>query len=148
MTESEDSGFALPHAVRARTNTDAADDLVGESQLKHKRSDRGFNFLNFAAPLFTQAVCIKFMVLALEAPLSLDCVPIVHPIWKKFEKARKICQARGDCRFDHLTFQIDGFWLLIYLRPPGSPKLHVGMLVVREGTRFCVHQPGISQLEL
>ena len=54
MTESEDSGFASPPAVRARgqhepsdTSTGATDDLVGESQLKHKPSERVINLRNF-----------------------------------------------------------------------------------------------------
>ena len=148
MTESGDSGFALPHAVRARTSTGAADDLVEDSQLKHKPSNRGFNFPNFDAPLFTVARCVDFMTCALEVTQSFDCVPNAIPIRKRFYQARRCCQARGDHRFDSLTFQIEGFWLLIYPRPPGAPKLHVGMIVVREGMRYCVHRHGITRQDL
>ena len=148
MTESEDSGFALPQAVRARTSTGAADDLVGESQLKHKPSNRGFNFPNFDVPLFTEAFCIELMAPALDVPLSLDCVPNAHPIRERFYKARRCCRARRDRRFESLTFQIEGFWLLIYPRPPGAPKLQLGMIVVREGMRYCVHRHGITRQDL
>ncbi len=148
MTESEDSGFALPHAVRARTNTDAADDLVEESQLKHKLSDRGFNFPNFDAPLFTEAFCIELMTRALEAPQSFDCVPNAFPIRKQFYKARESCRTRGDRRFDSLTFQIEGFWLSIFKCPIGTPRRYRGELWRFGEMRYCVHRHGITKQDL
>ena len=155
MTESEDSGLALPHAVRARgqhepsdTSTGATDDLVGESQLKHKPSERVINLRNFDVPLFTEDFCIELMARALEAPLSLDCVPNAHPIRERFYQARQSCRARGDHRFDSLTFQTEGFWLSIYWCPIGTPRRHRTELKWLGETRYCVHRHGIIQQDL
>ena len=155
MTESEDSGFAPPHAVRARgqhepsgTSTGAADDLVGQSSLKRKPSDPGFNFPNFDAPLFTQARCVDFMTCALEAPQSFDCVPNAHPIRKRFYQARRCCQTRDDRRFDSLTFQIEGFWLSIFKCPIGTPRRYRGELWRFGEMRYCINQHGITRQDL
>ena len=148
MTESEDSGFALPHAVRARTSTGAADDLVEESQLKHKPSNRGFNFPNFDAPLFTEARCVDFMTCALEVTQSFDCVPNAIPIRKRFYQARESCRTRDDRRFDNLIFQIEGFWLSIFECPIGTPRRHRGELWRFGEMRYCVHRHGITRQDL
>ena len=129
--------------TQSHTSSRVGQDLHSVGKLMSESSQNSLSLSNFATSLFTDAVCIDLMERALQVPVSIDCVPNARPIRQRFYQVRQRCRARGDRRFDSLTFQIHSFWLLIYWRPPDTPRLKCGMIEVREGMRFCALPGGI-----
>ena len=87
--------------------------------------------------LFSKARCFNFMDEAFQAPVRLECGPSVERSRQCFYRARQWCQARGDCRFDGLRFQIDGSTLVINKRPiPTASQLRHKFKLLREMRAF------------
>ncbi len=85
----------------------------------------------------SKALCFDLMHDALQAPVHLECGPDVERIRQVFYRARQWRQARGDCRFDGLKFQIDGSTLVISRRPiTTASQLRHKLKLLREMRAF------------
>ncbi len=71
--------------------------------------------------LFTKGLCLDVMEDALGAPVRLDCGPDVGRVRRRCYRVRQSCQARGNFRFDRLSFVLEGSTLLVIKRRPVSP---------------------------
>ena len=63
--------------------------------------------------LLTKALCIEIMEDALRSPVRLECSPGAGRVRQYFYRERRRRQAEGDCRFDGLTFRVEGSMLVI-----------------------------------
>ncbi len=86
---------------------------------------------------FSKARCVEFMNDALQVPVRLNCGPDVERSRQRCYRVRQHYQARGDCRFDGLKFQIDGSTLVIRRRPiSAASRLRHKFKLLREMRAF------------
>ena len=70
---------------------------------------------------FSKARCVELMNDAIQAPVRLECGPDVGRVRQRCYRVRQSCQARGNFRFDRLSFVLEGSTLLVIKRRPVSP---------------------------
>jgi len=71
--------------------------------------------------LMSKARCFELMNDALQTPVRLECGPDVGRVRQQCYRVRQSCQARGNFRFDRLSFVLEGSTLLVIKRRPVSP---------------------------
>ena len=92
------------------------------------------------------AICVEIMETALVVGCAeVDCVSTTTSLRGHFCQVRVRRQQQGDQRFDTLKVEEDGFFLLIYPRRPGEPKLLGGMWEARSGARYYFNALGIAR---
>ena len=70
----------------------------------------------------SKARCFDLMNEALQAPIRLDCGPDVGRVRRRCYRVRQSCQARGNFRFDRLSFVLEGATLVISRRPISAAR--------------------------
>ena len=95
---------------------------------------------------FPDEICIKHMEEVDQISVQsvrFDCVFDALRIRDRFCRARKLCQARGDHRFDGFKFYSPCFsWLVVYRPAPGLSQRDA-RIRAKGGRRYLVYHDGI-----